>query len=47
MAWFSEKGVSTVEGKVLMSNPKAMGFWEGAGFEPYMQTFRALAQPGE
>ena len=31
MAWFSEKGVSTVEGKVLLSNPKAMGFWKREG----------------
>lgn len=47
MAWFSGKGVPTVEGKVLMSNPKAMCFWERAGFEPYMQTFRASVVRGE
>ena len=47
MAWFSEKGVSMVEGKVLMPNPKAMGFWQGTAFEPYMQTFRASTEHGE
>ncbi len=41
MAWFSAKGVSTVEGRVLMSNPVAMEFWQKTGFEPYMQTIRA------
>lgn len=44
MAWFSGNGVSTVELKVLMSNPKAMGFWKRAGFEAYMQTFRAVTR---
>jgi ribosomal protein S18 acetylase RimI-like enzyme len=47
MAWFSERGVSTVEGKVLMSNPKAVGFWKRAGFDPFMQTFRASTIRGE
>lgn len=47
MAWFSEKGVCVVEGKVLMSNPKAVGFWQGTEFEPYMQTFRASTEHGE
>lgn len=46
MAWFQDQAVPTVELKVLMSNPKAMGFWERAGFEPYMQTFRVSTQPG-
>ncbi|MGD2153714.1 MAG: GNAT family N-acetyltransferase [Gemmatimonadales bacterium] len=40
MAWFSAKGVPTVEGRVLMSNPVAMAFWRKSGFEPYVQTFR-------
>lgn len=44
MDWFSEKGVSTVELKVLLSNPNAMGFWTTAGFEPYMQMFRASTE---
>jgi ribosomal protein S18 acetylase RimI-like enzyme len=47
MAWFAGKGVPTVELKVLMSNPKAMGFWRGAGFEAYMQTFRTSIEHGE
>ncbi len=41
MAWFSAKGVPTVEGKVLLSNPLAMGFWRKTSFQPYMQTIRA------
>ncbi len=41
MAWFSDKGVTTVEGKVLLSNSVAMGFWQKTRFEPYMQTIRA------
>lgn len=41
MAWFGEKGAPTVEGRVLMANPLAMGFWAKAGFEPYMQIIRS------
>ena len=41
MAWFSGKGVPTVEGRVLLSNPVAVGFWRKVGFEPYMHTIRA------
>jgi ribosomal protein S18 acetylase RimI-like enzyme len=41
MAWFSAKGVPTVEGRVLLSNPVAVAFWQKTGFEPYMQTIRA------
>ena len=41
MAWFLAKGVPTVEGKVLLSNPLAMGFWRKTSFQPYMQTIRA------
>ena len=40
MRWFAERGVPTVELRVLMGNPLAMRFWEKAGFQPYMQTFR-------
>jgi ribosomal protein S18 acetylase RimI-like enzyme len=40
MGWFSDRGVPVVELKVLMANPLAMSFWEKAGFQPYMQTFR-------
>ena len=47
MAWFSAKGVSTVEGKVLLSNPLAMGFWQKTDFEPYMQTIRAPTKATE
>ena len=47
MAWFSAKGVSTVEGKVLLSNPQAMGFWQKTGFEPYMQTIRVSTKAAE
>lgn len=41
MAWFSARGMPTVEGKVLLSNPVAVGFWEKTGFEAYMHTIRA------
>ena len=41
MAWFSAKRVSTVEGRVLLSNPVAMAFWQKTEFEPYMHTIRA------
>lgn len=41
MAWFAANGVPTVEGKVLLSNPVAMGFWRKTRFQPYMQTIRA------
>ena len=41
MAWFSAKGVTTVEGRVLLSNPMAMAFWQKTEFEPYMHTIRA------
>jgi ribosomal protein S18 acetylase RimI-like enzyme len=41
MAWFSAKGVTTVEGRVLMSNPVATAFWQKTAFEPYMHTIRA------
>lgn len=41
MAWFAAKGASTVEGKVLLSNSVAMGFWRKTRFQPYMQTIRA------
>ena len=44
MAWFSDKGVPTVEGRVLLSNPVAMEFWQKTAFEPYMQTIRAPTQ---
>jgi ribosomal protein S18 acetylase RimI-like enzyme len=47
MAWFSAKGVPTVEGRVLMSNPVAMAFWQKAGFEPYVQTVRASTRSHE
>ncbi|MFG1691583.1 GNAT family N-acetyltransferase, partial [Gemmatimonadota bacterium] len=47
MAWFSAKGVPTVEGKVHLSNPLAMGFWQKTGFEPYMQTVRAPTKASE
>jgi len=40
MGWFAERSVPTVELRVLMANPLAMGFWGKAGFQPYMQTFR-------
>jgi ribosomal protein S18 acetylase RimI-like enzyme len=41
MAWFSVRGVSTVEGRVLLSNPMAMAFWQKTAFAPYMHTIRA------
>ena len=41
MAWFSAKGVTTVEGRVLLSNPMAIAFWQKTEFEPYMHTIRA------
>jgi ribosomal protein S18 acetylase RimI-like enzyme len=47
MAWFSAKGVPAVEGKVLLSNPLAMGFWRKTSFQPYMQTIRASTTPQE
>ena len=47
MAWFSAKGVPTVEGKVHLLNPLAMGFWQKTGFEPYMQTIRAPTKASE
>ena len=47
MTWFAANGVPTVEGKVLLSNPVAMGFWRKTHFEPYMQTIRASTKLGE
>jgi hypothetical protein len=44
MAWFSAKGACTVEGRVLLSNPIAMAFWEKTEFEPYMHTIRASTE---
>lgn len=41
MAWFTARRVSAVEGKVLMANSVAMGFWGKTRFEPYMQIIRA------
>jgi ribosomal protein S18 acetylase RimI-like enzyme len=47
MSWFTERGVPAVELRVLMANPLAMGFWEKAGFQPYIQTFRTPTNPPE
>jgi GNAT superfamily N-acetyltransferase len=47
MAWFSAKGVSTVEGRVLLANPVAMAFWQKTEFEPYMHTIRAATDVSE
>lgn len=43
LAWFRDLGLQAVEARVLMANPRAMGFWAEAGFEPYMLTFRTFA----
>lgn len=45
MAWFQSKGVSTMEARFHLANPKMTAFLKSTEFVPYLQVIRASVSP--